>query len=187
MESRIYQDISSRTGGDIYIGVVGPVRTGKSTFIKRFMETMVLPGMENMYRKEHARSIETVILRHWADSKEEKSSFKVLSLPSGLSGGPVAVPKGYSTDENVVNTSLDIKKLKLIDTVERTAFDGTSGVRTKDGYYALADQLGIYDTENRDFIATLQSAKSNYTKFALYANDTAEDGGKIRIITVSNK
>lgn len=139
------------------------------------------------YRKEHARSIETVILRHWADGKEEKSPFKVLSLPSGLSGGPVAVPKGYSTDKNVVNTSLDIKKLKLIDTVERTAFDGTSGVRTKDGYYAIADSLGIYDSENREFVPSLQSAKSNYTRFALYANDTAEDGGKIRIITVTNK
>ena len=132
-------------------------------------------------------SEERVVLRHWADSKEEKSSFKVLSLPSGLSGGPVAVPKGYSTDENVVNTSLDIKKLKLIDTVERTAFDGTSGVRTKDGYYAIADSLGIYDSENREFVSSLQSAKSNYTRFALYANDTAEDGGKIRIITVTNK
>lgn len=132
-------------------------------------------------------SEERVVLRHWADSKEEKSSFKVLSLPSGLSGGPVAVPKGYSTDENVVNTSLDIKKLKLIDTVERTAFDGTSGVRTKDGYYAIADSLGIYDSENREFVPSLQSAKSNYTRFALYANDTAEDGGKIRIITVTNK
>ena len=39
----IYQDIAERTGGDIYIGVVGPVRTGKSTFIKRFMEMLVLP------------------------------------------------------------------------------------------------------------------------------------------------
>ena len=132
-------------------------------------------------------SEERVVLRHWADSKAEKSSFKVLSLPSGLSGGPVAVPKGYSTDENVVNISLDIKKLKLIDTVERTAFDGTSGVRTKDGYYAIADSLGIYDSENREFVSSLQSAKSNYTRFALYANDTAEDGGKIRIITVTNK
>lgn len=132
-------------------------------------------------------SEERVVLRHWSDGKEIKDKFKVLSLPSGLSGGPIAVPKGYSTDESIVNTSLDIKKLKLIDTVDRTAFDGASGVRTKDGYYALADQLGIYDTENREFIATLQSAKSNYTKFALYANDTAEDGGKIRIITVSNK
>lgn len=141
------------------------------------------------YRDEHTSYsyIESVVLRHWSDGKEIKDKFKVLSLPSGLSGGPIAVPKGYSTDESIVNTSLDIKKLKLIDTVDRTAFDGASGVRTKDGYYALADQLGIYDTENREFIATLQSAKSNYTKFALYANDTAEDGGKIRIITVSNK
>lgn len=43
----IYKDISARTNGDIYIGVVGPVRTGKSTFIKRFMDIMVLPEMED--------------------------------------------------------------------------------------------------------------------------------------------
>lgn len=48
MESyEIYNDIASRTGGDIYLGVVGPVRTGKSTFIKRFMELMVLPNIED--------------------------------------------------------------------------------------------------------------------------------------------
>ena len=48
MEERsIYKDIESRTGGDIYIGVVGPVRTGKSTFIKRFMDTVVLPNIED--------------------------------------------------------------------------------------------------------------------------------------------
>ena len=41
----VYRDIEARTGGEIYIGVVGPVRTGKSTFIKRFMETMVLPKL----------------------------------------------------------------------------------------------------------------------------------------------
>ena len=51
MENQIYDQISSRTGGDIYIGVVGRVRTGKSTFIKRFMETMVLPDMENPYKR----------------------------------------------------------------------------------------------------------------------------------------
>lgn len=56
MESyNIYKDIAERTGGDIYIGVVGPVRTGKSTFIKKFMELMVLPNMENEYSKERAR------------------------------------------------------------------------------------------------------------------------------------
>ncbi|MBV4414933.1 stage IV sporulation protein A [Clostridium tyrobutyricum] len=51
----IYKDISERTQGDIYVGVVGPVRTGKSTFIKRFMELMVLPNMENSYKKQRAK------------------------------------------------------------------------------------------------------------------------------------
>lgn len=144
---------------------------------------------QQKYLAEHPTYSYQVVLDYWdsSNSKTAQGKFMVISLPSGLSGGPVAVPKGYSTDENVVNTSLDIKKLKLIDTVERTAFDGTSGVRTKDGYYAIADSLGIYDSENREFVPSLQSAKSNYTRFALYANDTAEDGGKIRIITVTNK
>ena len=51
----IYQDIAVRTGGNIYIGVVGPVRTGKSTLIKRIMEQLVIPGIEDPYRKERAR------------------------------------------------------------------------------------------------------------------------------------
>ena len=53
-QSNIYSDIAARTGGDIYIGVVGPVRTGKSTFIKRFMDTMVIPHMESTYKRERA-------------------------------------------------------------------------------------------------------------------------------------
>ena len=55
INTSMYQEIAARTGGDIYIGVVGPVRTGKSTFIKRFMETTVLPNIENMYLRERAR------------------------------------------------------------------------------------------------------------------------------------
>lgn len=51
----LYKDIQARTGGEIYIGVVGPVRTGKSTFIKRFMDLMVLPRMENEHEKTRAR------------------------------------------------------------------------------------------------------------------------------------
>ncbi|MGN0297772.1 MAG: stage IV sporulation protein A [Lachnospiraceae bacterium] len=51
----VYRDISNRTGGDIYIGVVGPVRTGKSTFIKRFMELVVLPEMEDIHSRERAK------------------------------------------------------------------------------------------------------------------------------------
>lgn len=51
----VYKDIQERTGGDIYIGVVGPVRTGKSTFIKRFMDVLVLPNMSDIHSQERAR------------------------------------------------------------------------------------------------------------------------------------
>ena len=51
----IYADIAARTGGNIYIGVVGPVRTGKSTLIKRIMEELVIPNIDDPYRKERAK------------------------------------------------------------------------------------------------------------------------------------
>ena len=50
----VYNDIQARTGGEIYIGVVGPVRTGKSTFIKRFMDLLVIPGIEDVHSRERA-------------------------------------------------------------------------------------------------------------------------------------
>lgn len=50
----VYNDIKARTGGDIYIGVVGPVRTGKSTFIKRFMDLLVIPNIEDAHSRERA-------------------------------------------------------------------------------------------------------------------------------------
>ena len=51
----VYSDIKARTNGEIYVGIVGPVRTGKSTFIKRFMELMVLPGMDDPHARERTR------------------------------------------------------------------------------------------------------------------------------------
>ncbi len=54
MQFDIYKDIAERTEGDIYAGIVGPVRTGKSTFIKRFMELLVIPNIENSHKKERA-------------------------------------------------------------------------------------------------------------------------------------
>ncbi len=53
--TRLYEDIAKRTDGDIYVGVVGPVRTGKSTFIKNFMDLLVIPNIENDYKKERAK------------------------------------------------------------------------------------------------------------------------------------
>jgi stage IV sporulation protein A len=54
MNNNIYDDIARRTGGDIYIGVVGPVRSGKSTFIKQFMEQFVIPNIESDFRRDRA-------------------------------------------------------------------------------------------------------------------------------------
>jgi len=53
--NNIYEDIAKRTQGDIYIGVVGPVRTGKSTFIRKFMEKLVLPNIENEFKRERTQ------------------------------------------------------------------------------------------------------------------------------------
>ncbi len=53
-QTNIYQDIAQRTGGDIYVGVVGPVRTGKSTLIKRFMDTLVIPNIGSQFSRERA-------------------------------------------------------------------------------------------------------------------------------------
>lgn len=52
---KLYEDIAKRTDGDIYVGVVGPVRTGKSTFIKKFMDLLVIPNIDNNYKKERAK------------------------------------------------------------------------------------------------------------------------------------
>ena len=51
IETNIYRDISLRSNGDIYIGVVGPVRTGKSTFISKFMDELVLPNLKDNQEK----------------------------------------------------------------------------------------------------------------------------------------
>ena len=88
MESTVYQEIAARTGGNIYIGVVGPVRSGKSTLIRRFMEEMVLPLMDDAYALERARdelpqagSGRTIMT---AEPKFVPESAAQLSLANGL-------------------------------------------------------------------------------------------------------
>lgn len=134
---------------------------------------------------DHYNYTYTVIPKYWENGKTvEDKEYRVVSLPSGLNGNPIGIPRGYSTDASIVNTSLDTLKLTLIDTVKPSAFDGSSGVRTKDGYYELAENIGVYISEQNRFIS-LQTAKSNYTSFRVYANKTAENGGKIRVIVAS--
>ena len=127
---------------------------------------------------------DSVVIRYWDGAKSAEQKFRVVSLPSGVSGNPIGIPKGYSTNGDIVNHGLSTLKLTLVDTVDLSAFDGSSGVRTKDGYYALADDIGVYVGERKEFIS-LQNAKSNYSSFRVYANRAAEDGGKIRVILAS--
>ena len=83
--ANIYEDIALRTNGSIYVGVVGPVRTGKSTFIKRFMETLVIPNIDNIYMKERARD----------------------ELPQSGSGRTIMTAEPKFVPEDAVTISLD--------------------------------------------------------------------------------
>ena len=94
----VYKDIEARTGGAIYLGVVGPVRTGKSTFIKRFMDMMVLPKMEDEPSRERARD----------------------ELPQSASGKTVmtAEPKFVPKEAAEIKLVDDLKvKVRLVDCV----------------------------------------------------------------------
>lgn len=146
------------------------------------------PEEQEEYQRKHPEYYSytyAVVPKYWQDGKMvDDKEYRVPSLPSGLNGNPIGIPRGYSTDESTVNTSLDTLKLTLIDTVKPSAFDGSSGVRTKDGYYELAENIGVYVSEQNRFVS-LQTAKSNYTSFRVYANKTAENGGKIRVIVAS--
>ena len=94
----IYQDIATRTGGNVYIGVVGPVRTGKSTLIKRIMEELVLPGITDPHRRERARD----------------------ELPQSGSGRTIMTAEPKFVPEEAVEVSPDGKtklRLRMIDSV----------------------------------------------------------------------
>lgn len=96
--TEIYRDIATRTGGDIYIGIVGPVRTGKSTFIKRFMDTLVIPNIESEYSKERATD----------------------ELPQSSSGRTIMTTEPKFIPENAVSISLEGNarfNVRLIDCV----------------------------------------------------------------------
>lgn len=94
----IYTDISKRTQGDIYIGVVGPVRTGKSTFIKKFMDTLVIPRIDGEFQKERARD----------------------ELPQSAAGRTIMTTEPKFIPEEAIELAMDDKlhfRVRLIDCV----------------------------------------------------------------------
>ena len=94
----IYRDIAERTGGDIYIGVVGPVRTGKSTLIKRFIQNMFLPSIESEYSRERAKD----------------------EMPQSASGRTVMTTEPKFVPEEAANVEIDENtsfRMKMIDCV----------------------------------------------------------------------
>ena len=106
-QSSIFSDIAQRTGGALLLGVVGPVRTGKSTFIKRFMETMVIPNIDDEYKRERARD----------------------ELPQSGSGRTIMTSEPKFVPEEPVEISLDgasSVQLRLIDCVGYMV-DGAAG------------------------------------------------------------
>ena len=108
----IYADIARRTGGNIYIGVVGPVRTGKSTLIKRIMETLVIPNIDDPFRRERARD----------------------ELPQSGSGKTIMTAEPKFVPEEAVEVSPDGTarlRIRLIDSVGYMV-DGAVGA-TEDG------------------------------------------------------
>jgi stage IV sporulation protein A len=103
----VYNDIQARTGGEIYIGVVGPVRTGKSTFIKRFMDLLVIPNIEDVHSKERA----------------------IDELPQAAAGRTIMTTEPKFIPKEAAKITLDEKsdiKIRLIDCVGYMV-DGASG------------------------------------------------------------
>lgn len=104
---QLYRDMKARTNGEIYLGVVGPVRTGKSTFIKRFMDLLVLPGMTDVPARERARD----------------------ELPQSASGTTIMTtePKFVPKEAALIRLSDDVEvKIRLIDCVGYMV-EGASG------------------------------------------------------------
>ena len=103
----IYRDIAARTDGAFMLGIVGPVRTGKSTFIKRFMEKLVIPQIDNTYMRERAKD----------------------ELPQSGSGRTIMTAEPKFVPEEAVNISIDEKtqlKVRLVDCVGYMV-DGAAG------------------------------------------------------------
>lgn len=112
-DTTIYQDIFRRTGGNIYLGIVGPVRTGKSTFVKRFLEQLVIPNITDAYRQQRAR-----------DELPQSGSGRTI-----MTSEPKFIPEEAVRIEPSPGTKLNVR---LIDSVGYL-IPGVVGDREEDG------------------------------------------------------
>ena len=126
----------------------------------------------------------TVKLKRYdsANNSQVTLTYNPIGRPVGIGGQPVGLAKGAELNES--RQFIDSIQLKRIATAKLTDFDGTKGVKTSEGYYNISDEVQVYVTGLNKFI-TLNQAKADYTNFTLYAERTANEGGKIRVIVVS--
>ena len=100
----IYEDISKRTGGDIFIGVVGPVRTGKSTFIAKFMDNFVIPNINNKLQKQIA-----------TDEMPQSSDGKTI-----MTTQPKFVPANAVKENVILKYERQLHEYQFCDLVDKT-------------------------------------------------------------------
>ena len=111
----IYEDIATRTGGDIYLGVVGPVRCGKSTFISKFVDTLVLPNIQNQYDKD--RTIDE--LPQSADGK------------TVMTTQPKFIPNKAVNIKVQGNTSLNVRLIDCVGYMVKSALNGSENGKAR--------------------------------------------------------
>ena len=111
----IYDDIATRTGGDIYLGVVGPVRCGKSTFISKFVDTLVLPNIQNQYDKD--RTIDE--LPQSADGK------------TVMTTQPKFIPNKAVNIKVQGNTSLNVRLIDCVGYMVKSALNGSENGKAR--------------------------------------------------------
>ena len=119
-DNSIYSDIAKRTGGDIYIGVVGPVRTGKSTFIHRFLDNVVIPNIEDEYDRQ--RTLD--------------------EMPQSASGRMIMTTEPKFVPDDSVRVTLDEGievRVKMVDCVGYLVDGAGRGGKRREphGYYAV--------------------------------------------------
>ena len=190
----VYKDIQARTGGEIYIGVVGPVRTGKSTFIKRFMELLVLPAMEdenmrNLSRDELPQSAagKTIMTTEPKFIPKEAAS---ISLADGIEakvrlidcvGFMVDGAAGHieNGEERLVKTPWFENEIPFTQAAEigtrKVTTDGSIGELKRPGYIAAENQtIDELKKLGKPFIVLLNSVKPYSDETAKLAKEMSE-------------